>query len=168
MSTSFTTEFTRTDARYATSKIAADLRAMQDHYGKPDEDGISDYCTEMDELLLEGCVESVQYGFKRDGKKVLVLEYKILPSGLFRDDRSGGVPADVDVSGAKWFSFLIYNDYWYDLSEEEQDEILERIPVDRSVGQEPQDGDGYWEGDKSYSSSGRGTQRRTFRPGRPA
>lgn len=162
---SFTTSsaYTKTSSAYIASKVAADLRAMQAYYGRPSESEISDYQHELGELLARGYVSSVQYGFKRDGKKIVVLEYEHRPSGL-RDDNSGRVFARADTSGAEWFSFLTTSAKWDSLPESDKKQIQERLRVKRVPGREPGDGDGYWAADKSYSSEGVGAQRRTFRP----
>lgn len=162
---SFTTSsaFTRTASAYIASKVAADLRAMRAYYGMPSESKILDYQKEMNELLPGGYVSSVQYGFKRNERKIVVLEYEHRPSGL-RDDNSGRVFPRADVSGAEWFSFLTTSAKWDALHESTKKQIRLRLPFQRSEGHEPRDGDGYWTADKSYSAEGAGAQRRTFRP----
>lgn len=166
MSVSLTGSFTRTGAEYLASKIAAELQAMSDYYGSPDEAKIPRYQKEMAELLSEGCVEWVQYGFRRDGKKVFVLKYRVQPSG-FQDGRSGGVLARVDVSGAEWFSFMTYTRKWHSLSDARRREIKDRTGIKRAEGEEPADGDGCWAEYRDYSSEGVGVQRGIFRPGGP-
>ena len=165
MTYSHTTSSTRTTtvAKYIASKVAADLQAMHAYYGQPSESKILDLQKELVELLPGGYVESIQYGFKRDGKKVIALKYEALSSDLLPDDKSGGVPARVDVSNATWFSFLIPSEKWYSLPDNEKRQIQARIPIKRGLGQEPGDGDGYEIPDKSYSSQGFSFQRRTFR-----
>ncbi len=162
---SFTTSsaFTKTASAYIASKVSADLRAMSAYYGRPSESEIADYQEELNELLPGGYVSSVQYGFKRNGKKIVVLEYEHRPSGL-RDDNSGRVFSRADVSGAEWFSFLTYSAKWDALHDGAKKQIRLRLPFQRSEGHEPRDGDGYWAADKSYSAQGAGAQRRTFRP----
>ena len=136
---------------------------MQAYYGRPGESEISDYQHELSELLARGYVSSVQYGFKRDGKKIVVLEYEHRPSGL-RDDNSGRVFPRANISGAEWFSFLTTSEKWDALDKSAQAEFRRGLRVTRVEGREPRDGDGYWAADKSYSSEGAGAQRRTFRP----
>lgn len=165
MTYSFTVDstFTETSSAYIASKVAADLQSLHDYYGRPSESMIRDFVIELAALLLIGCVKSVQYGFKRDGKKVLVLEYKVQTAGL-QDGNSGRVFARADVSDAAWFSFLTYSEKWDELSDSQKQKIKSALPIKRSFGDEPEDGAGYWVGDKSYSSQGAGVQRRTFRP----
>ena len=141
---------------------------MLDHYGQPDESMIRDLHAEL-AALLPGCyMSSVQYGFERNGSKVVALEYKSRPSGLLRDDNSGGVLARADVSNARWFSHLVYSKRWHSLAPAQRRQILDRIPITRVDGQEPGDGGGRWTLDRSYSSEGAGVQRKTFSCGRPA
>ena len=166
MTNTFTTSttFTRTDAKYLASKVVSDLRGMKDYYGRPDESLIRDYYEELAELLVGGYVASVEYGFKRNGQRVVTLFYELRTDGSLTDGKSGGVYARADISGAKWFSFLVYSSKWDLLSPSAQQEIEARLPFQRSYGQAPQDGSGYWVTDRSYSSKSVATQRRTFRP----
>ena len=153
-----------TGSTYIASKVAADLGAMRAYYGKPSQSQISDFQQELAELLPGGYMARIQYGFERDGAKVVVLEYEARPSGLLQDDNSGRVFSRADISGATWFSFLITSEKWGRLSADEQQQIKDRIPIKRDEGGEPRDGDGYWTADKTYSWEGVETQRRTFRP----
>ena len=156
--------FTRTDAKHIASKVAADLRGMRDYYGKPNESQIKDYDEELTELLVGGYLESVEYGFMRNDQKIVTLYYEVLSNGSLSDEKSGGVYARADISNAEWFSFLTHNLKWVLLSNTTQQQIEARLPIKRTPGQEPQDGNGYWVTDRSYSSQDVGTQRRTFRP----
>lgn len=157
--------FTRAATERVASKVMADLEAMRDYY-EPDGSVMRALREELAALLPGGYMFSVQYGFQRGGSKVVALEYKSRPSGLPRDDAPGGVSARVDVSGARWFSHLVYSKKWHSLAGDQRRRILDRIPVARAAGREPGDGGGRWTLDKSYSSQGAGVQRRTFSPGR--
>ena len=166
MTNTFTTSttFTRTDAEYLASKVVSDLRGMKAYYYRPDESLIWDYYEELAELLSDGYLASVEYGFKRNGQRVVTLFYELRTDGSLADGKSGGVYARADISGTTWFSFLAYSRKWHLLSPNAQQEIEARLPIQRSYGQAPQDGSGYWVTDRSYSSKDVGTQRRTFRP----
>ena len=107
---------------------------------------------------------SVEYGFKRNGQRVVSLYYEARGDGSLTDGRSGGVFARADVSGANWFSFLEYSGKWDSLSSAAQQQVEDRITIKRSYGQAPRDSNGYWSTDRTYSSQGIGVQRRTFRP----
>lgn len=166
MTETFTTgtTFTITDAEYIASKVAADLLGMSAYYGQPSRSEILSYYAELTILLLGNYVESVEYGFKQNDQRVLSLHYKVRTGGLQADGRSGGVYARADISGAAWFSFLIYSDRWWQLSDNERRQIEERLPVKRTYGEAPRDGKGRWVTDRGYSSQGGGTQRRSFLP----
>ena len=166
MTNTYTTSatFTRTNVEYVASKVVADLRGLKAYYGEPDEDKISDFYEELVDLLAGGYVTSVEYGYKRNGQRIVSLYYEARTDGSLTDGKSGGVYARADISGASWFSFLVYSSKWASLSPSAQQEVKARLPIKRSHGQAPDDGNGYWSSDRSYSSKGIGIQRRTFRP----
>ena len=156
--------FTRTDAKYIASKVVADLRGIKDYYGQPNESQIEDFYEELVELLTGGYLKSVEYGFMQDNLRVVTLYYEVRSDGSLSDGKSGGIYARADISNAEWFSFLFYNEKWASLYDVDRQQIEERIPIKRTIGQSPQDGTGYWVTGNCYSSQGVGTQRRTFRP----
>ena len=156
--------FTRTSVEYVASKVLADLRGLRTYYGQPDEARIREFYGELVELLAGGYVASVEYGFKRSNQRIISLYYEARMDGSLTDGKSGGVYARADISGASWFSFLIYSGKWDLLSPDERQRIEAKLPIKRSYGQAPEDGIGYWSTDRSYSSQGAGVQRRTFRP----
>lgn len=166
MSYSFTTSetFTRTHARYISSKIGADLRLMMRYYGRPTEAEIEDYMVELTELLAGGYVASFEAGFRKDGVRVVSLLYEVRADGTISDDQAGGVYARADISGSSWFSYLTYSDKWSKLTPTERARIRDSLPIDRSPGEAPGDGAGYWESGRSYASGGVGATRRGFRP----
>ena len=167
MTTTYTysSTFTRTHAKYLASKIAADLFQMQLFYGEPSDTRIDDYLDEVVILLLGGCLDSVDYGFRRDGELIVALNYVVQSDGtIVDDDHSGRVPPGVDITGASWYSHLRKNSAFWSLSLAEQRRIEESLPIYRTSGEEPQTGNGIWVTDKSYSSNGVGIQRQTFRP----
>ena len=158
------TAFTKTNAEYLASKVVADLRGMRAYYNQPSESMIWEFYEELAELLAGGYVASVEYGFKQDGRRIVSLYYQARTDGSLTDGKSGGVYARADISGAQWFTFLVYSRKWDLLSPSAQQEIKGRITIQRSYGQAPGDGNGYWNTDRSYASQGVGVQRRTFRP----
>lgn len=157
------TTITETEAVYIASKVAADLLGMRAYYEWPNETEIWEYYLELAILLSEGCLESVEYGFEQNDQRVFALFYESNTVGL-TDARSGGVYAKVDVSGATPFSFLTYGGRWDQLTDEQKQQIEERLPIKRTFGQAPLDDEGRWVTDRAYSSQGTGTQRRTFLP----
>ncbi len=166
MTNTFTTSstFTRTGAKYIASKVMADLRGMLAYYGQPDESLIWDYYEELTELLAGGYLARVEYGFKRNDQIVVALRYEVRQDGSLQDGKSGSVFARADVSNSVWFSFLTHSVNWGSLPNVKKQQIEARIPIKRTPGQEPQNGNGYWATDRSYSSQGVSTQRQTFRP----
>ena len=166
MTNTYTTSatFTKTNVEYVASKVLADLAGLRSYYGQPSEARIWEFYDELVELLAGGYVASVEYGFKRYGQRIVSLYYEAQVDGSMTDGKSGGVYARADISGASWFSFLVYSRKWDLLSPSAQQEIEARLPIRRSYGQAPGDGNGYWNTDRSYSSKGVGVQRRTFRP----
>lgn len=163
-STTITRTFTRTSAQYIASKVVADLRRMLIYYGKPSERKIYDYYEELTEMLAHGYMESVEYGFKRNGQRVVSLQYVVRADGTLGDDRAGGVYARADISGTTWFSYMTYTGKWWNLSDDERERFEAQLPIQRSTAPEPEDGYGYWVVDRAYTADGVGTQRQTFRP----
>jgi hypothetical protein len=134
------------------------------YYGKPSEEWIDNYYEELTEMLAHEYVASVEYGFKRNGNRIVSLHYTVSACGTLEDSRAGGVYARADVSGATWSSYMIYSDKWLDLTAEQRRKFKARLPIQRTAGEEPGDEYGYWVTDRSYSYDGIGVQRHTFRP----
>ena len=165
MTFSYTTTktFTRTSAEYIASKVMTDLKRLQIYYGKPSDAEIWDYYVELVELLVNRYLASCEYGFKKQGLRVVTLSFEVRPDGSLHDGNPGGVFARANVSGGTWYSFLTHSWKFDALSQTERDRFKGSLPVKRTPGQAPADGNGYWTTDRSYSSDGVGTQRRTFR-----
>jgi len=162
---SFSTSFTRTHARYLASKVAADLRQLKLFYGRPSDTQIDDYIEELTELLVGGYLASVDYGFRRDNGWVVAVSYTVLADGTFTtDDSAGRAPVGADVAGELWYSYLRHSSKWSGLTQREQEQIEESIPVKRTSADEPEVGEGnIWSQDKVYTSSGTSLTRRTIR-----
>jgi hypothetical protein len=160
--TSSTSSFTLTHAKYLASKLASDLRQMQLFYGKPTDSEIAAYITEVVILLLGGYLATVSYGFKRHGQWILALKYDARAGGvLLPDDRAGRVRPGVDVHGSTWHSFLTYSLKFSHLLEVEQQRVKSQLPFQRGDGSEPTVS-GAWVSDKSYSSGTVSLQRNTY------
>lgn len=167
MTSTYTTSstFTRTQAKYLASKPAADLRQMQLFYGRPTDTVIDDYVVELIELLAGRYLDYVEYGFRRNGIWVVSLRYQAGWDGsLAVDDRPGRLPTNVDVANATWYSFLVKNSNWSNLSSAEQQRVLDAIPVKRSTAEASGYANGVWIEDRTYSSNGVSLSRRTFQP----
>lgn len=160
--------FTRTHAKYLASKVVADLYQCARLYGRPSTDSIPDYEAELVELLVGGYVDEYEFGFKRDDKRVVSWQYAVTAGGDVvgggTDDSAGGVYARAKVAGADYFNFVSYSQKWFDLASSDRDRIKKSLPVTRTTGTLPADGNGYWVQDKTYSSSGTSVARKTFRP----
>jgi hypothetical protein len=164
MSSTTTSTFTRTNAKYLASKIAADLRQLRSFYKEPSEQNIEDLTEELVEMLAGGYLATYEAGFRKDGKRVVSERYTVSSAGLAADERAGGIYARADVSGAAWFTFMTYSGAWWALSEQAREAVKDSVPIDRTPGSEPTDGDGYWESGRSYESGGTSTSRSGFRP----
>jgi len=161
---SYSTTFTRTNARYLASKVAADLRQMRLFYGRPFDAEIDDYVEELTELLVGGYLESVDYGFHRNDGWAVAVGYIVVNGTLTTDDRAGRVTPGLNIGGAVWYSFLRYSSKWHGLSQEERNRIKATIPVKRTNANEPTVGFGnFWVEDKVYTSGGTSFTRRTIR-----
>jgi hypothetical protein len=164
MTQTTTSTFTRTHALYIASKVAADLRQMQIFYGRPTDDQIRAYADELVEHLVAGYLDTVEYGFKRDGAWVISLRYQVRVDGTVTDTGSGRVYAHADVSGLGFSSYLIKKQAFWSLTEVERRAFLAKLPFQREGADEPQHLNGYWDTGKSYAAGGVGAVRQQWRP----
>jgi hypothetical protein len=164
---SYTTSetFTLTHARRLAAKVAADMHQCRLFYNYPTDAKIKDYEQELVVLLHGGYVESYEFGFKtKDGRRVVSWYYTVGPSGDLEGGRSGGLFPSADISGAVTFNFLSRSAAWSALSKKEREEIEASLPVRRTEGSPPQDGNGYWNSSRRYASGGVAVTRKEFRP----
>ena len=158
--TTANTTFTKTHAEHIASKIAADLHQFSRFYGNPSDQAIKNYVQELVILLADGYLESVDYGFQKDGKWILALSYEVYEStGTLKDDNSGRIPPGKDISGATWYSYLRRSSKFWKLSNEDQEKIHTSITIKRSSASDPSTGVSS-NHDKTYSSTGVGTDRK--------
>lgn len=169
MSYSYTTTetktFTLTHARHLAAKVATDLKRLQRFYGGLSDLRIEQFEGEATELLRLGYLESVTYGFKRNEKWIVpTLRYtaKELADGG-GDDDPGRIPPGANVVGAAFSSFLTYTPAWFALTAQQRETIEENLPLQRTVGAEPNVEGGYFADDKTYSSGGRSLGRASVR-----
>lgn len=157
--------FTITHAKHLASKIAADLNVCSRLHGRPTVSQVDSYNEELIELLRYGYLSRYEFGFKRDEKRVLSWSYEVTSSGnIETDDRAGKLSAYVDLSGTTFFNFVWYSSKYNSMSVDEQTTFDGTHPVNRTTGEPPSDGAGYWSGtEKTYSSGGTGVSRRSFR-----
>ncbi len=165
MTSTRTSTFTIAKARYVTSKIKADLKLLQRAYGSLTNADIDAFGEEAALLLKDGYLGTVTFGYRRNGSWVVALRYIAQSNGtLASDDRAGGIPRGVNISGAQFLSYLTYSKKWDWLSPGEQERISDSLPISRTPGPEPGTTGGYWSADRSYSSNGSGVARGAFRP----
>lgn len=162
---SASTSFTITHARHMAAKVAADLKRMQRHYGKPSDADITSYEEEAAQFLKAGYLGTVTYGYKRDGKWIEpTLRYtaKDLMVGSGNDDDPGKIKPWADISGASFYSYLTYSSAWDALTAEQQAAFKKAMPVTRGGAAEPGI-NGYLEQDRTYSAGGRALGRASVR-----
>jgi hypothetical protein len=171
MSYSYTTtntateSFTLTHAKYLASKVTADMVRCQQNYGVPSDAQINSYGTELALMLRGSYVAVYEFGFQRDGQRLVSWHYVVTGGAInATDDRPGRIISGVNISDAQFFNFMTYSASWSKLTQAEREEIRKESPVLRPDGVPPRDGLGYWANDLAYSSTGVILNRRTFRP----
>lgn len=160
----FNTTFTLTNAKYLASKVATDLKRIQRFYGSPTDNQISNYETEITELLKEGYLDNITYGFRRNGiwikpsTRYTSLE---LANGNIDDD-PGKILVGADINNASFGSFLCTNSKWDKLTQTEKDTFLKKLPLKRVDGNAPQS-EGYFSNDLTYGSGGKSVNRSSLK-----
>lgn len=160
-----TETFTLTHAKHISSKVAADLKRMQRFYGAPSDQKISDFEAEITALLKAGYLNTVSYGYKRNGQWIEpTLKYSAsdLMDMYADDDDPGRVRPGADTSGASFYSYLTYSSKWHQLPSYEKEKYDETLPFSRGTADEPSV-NGYLTQDKTYSSAGRALSREIVR-----
>jgi hypothetical protein len=147
------------------AKVATDMHLCASFYGRPSEQDIRNYAEELAQYLNAGFVKEYEFGFKKDNKRIVTWRYKVDENGvLTTDERPGKVAAYANISGATFFNYLTQNSRFFQLSAVQQANFKANLPVERTSGDPPQDGSGYWTSDRNYYSGGRGLSRETFQP----
>jgi len=167
MTNSFTktTTFTITHARYLSSKVAADMHICAQYYGEPSETRIRDFAEELAQYINEGYVKEYEFGYQKNNQRVVTWRYRVDENGLIStDDRSGKIVPYVDIQGASFFNYLTQNSRFFQLSAAQQARFKSGLPIQRTNGDPPSDGAGYWTSDRNYYSGGQGLARETFQP----
>lgn len=158
------TSFTIIHARQLSSKVAADMHLCALYYGEPSESQIRNYSEELAQMLNQGYVEEYEFGYKRSDQRVVCWRYVVQGGQFLADGRPGKVFSYADVTGAVHYNFMSYSAAWWALNDSERSNFKSGLPVQRSTGSLPSDGNGYWTTDHGYSSGEVGLGRRTFRP----
>lgn len=157
--------FTLTNAKYLAAKVATDLKRIQRFYGEPSDYRIQYYEEELIALLKEGYLDTITYGFKKNGYWIKpTIRYKstdfLGSNGL--DDDPGRIPANHDVTGATFCSLLEKNSKWDALTLTQQKAFEDSLSINRSYGSTP-GVDGYFGSDLSYSSGGQSLNRSSLK-----
>ncbi len=167
MSYSVTTSetFSIIHARKLSSKVAADMHLCAQYYGQPSESRVREYAEELAQYLNEGYVEEYEFGYQKNGKRLVTWRYKVDENGLLTtDERPGKVVPYVDVAGASFFNYLTRNPRFWRLTSSQQAAFEGSLPLQRKTGEPPSDGAGYWTSDRNYYAGGRSLNRQTFQP----
>ncbi len=165
MSQTYSSTFSRTHAKYLASKVVADLYQCSLLYDHPSPDSVEPYEEELTTLLADRFVGTYEFGFKRNGKRVLSWHYTVGSAGdLEGDSRSGSLTRGVDIGDATYFNFLTYSGEWWALSPAAREAIKRTLPFYRTSGAAPGDGSGRWVVEHVYSSGGVLMSRRVFKP----
>jgi hypothetical protein len=155
--------FTITHARYLSSKVAADMHLCAQYYGNPTEAWVREYAEELAQYLNNGYLDEYEFGYQKNGNRVVSWRYKVDENGILTtDDRAGKVIPYVDISGASFFNYLTQNSRFFALSSDQRARFKSALPIQRTGGDPPSDGQGYWTSDRNYYSTGRGLNRQTF------
>lgn len=165
MSYSFTlTEsqtFTVTHAKHIASKVATDLKRLQRFYGSPSDLMIEKYEAELIEFVRKGYLESITYGYQKNGNWIEpTLRYtsKELLGQTGVDDDPGRIRPGQNIEGAVFHSYLTYSSLWNNSTPSERENFTKNLPFQRTGAEEPGI-TGYISTDKTYSSGGRALER---------
>lgn len=158
--------FTIVHARHVAAKVATDLKRMQRLYGGMTNQRIAEFEGEVVELLRQGYLGTVIYGFRRNDEWIEpTLRYtaKDFADGVIDDD-PGRVRPGLNVDGAMFHSYLTYSSTWDKLTYDEQQAVKKKLPLQRTVGTEPKvAANSYFFDDKTYSAGGRALGRSSVR-----
>ena len=160
-----TSTFTVTHAKHIAAKVATDLMRMNRYYNEPSFSEISDYESEVVELLKAGYLGTITYGFQRNGDWIEpTLKYRASDFNTFAasNDDPGSIPASADVSGAQFGSYLTYSNKWDSLRDYEKEEFKKGLPIKRLYADEP-GLKGNLEQDRTYSAGGVSVSRSSLR-----
>jgi hypothetical protein len=138
---------------------------LDTNYGQPAENSIRDFAEELAQFLNEGYLKTYEFGYQKNGKRLLSWFYRVDENGIIStDDRAGKVVPYVSIAGATFFNHLTPNERYHALSNSQRAAFKSTVPVSRMDGNGPNDGSGYWTSDRNYFSWGCGLNRQTFQP----
>lgn len=158
-----TKTFTATHAKHIAAKVATDLKRIQRFYDSPSDSRITQFETEIIELLKYGYLQKVTYGFKEKENWIEpTLSYTAKELDNSVSDDPGKIRANRNISNSSFYSFLEYSDIWYQLSESERQSFKNTLPFTRDTADTPGIS-GYLENDRTYASGGRALSRSSVR-----
>ncbi|WP_299104355.1 hypothetical protein [uncultured Tenacibaculum sp.] len=161
----YNNSFTVTHAKKLGAKVATDLKRIQRFYGDPSDSLIANYEAEIVELLKDGYLDTVTYGFQRNGNWIeptVRFTAQDLVNSFGEDDDPGRIRPGANVDGASFYSYLIYTSQWDNLSSEERNQYENNLPFRRSGATEPGI-NGYLSQDKTYTSGSKSLNRFTVK-----
>jgi hypothetical protein len=159
------TTFTLSHARHIVAKIATDLKRMQRFYGLPSDTDIESYQSEAIEMFKAGYLDTVSYGFRRNGiliEPTLVYRAKDLLGTSSIDEAPGRIPPNANIDGATFYSYVRYAAKWFALTDQQRETFESSLTIVRGSAPEPSF-NGYLETDKTYSAGGRAVTRQSLR-----
>ncbi len=165
MSYTFNKTFSYSDAKNLAAKVATDLKRIQRFYHEPSDSRIANYEAEIVELLKDGYLDTVTYGFQKDGdwtEPTIQYTAKDLANTSGDDDDPGRIKPGADVKGATFRSFLTHTPAWDSLSEGDKIEYENNLPIKRTGAAEP-GVNGYMSQDKTYTSGSKSLNRFTVK-----
>ena len=150
-------------AHHLAGPIIQDMRSYRKIYGHPTLSLIDDYEFELVALLKLKVVQSYEFGFERDGRRVVTCFYKFSYETIEPLEGSRN-PANLStiIRGATFFNYITYTDTWFELPESEHNRIRARLPIKRGNNSPPQDGSGFWKNQESFISKGAALDRRSY------
>ncbi|MFD9622114.1 hypothetical protein ACFWB2_33355 [Streptomyces virginiae] len=153
--------FTITEARYVGAKIGADLRLLNNYYGKPALDSIDHYVEEVAFLLRDGYLDTVDYGFRDSVTHTwkLRLRYRATTGGQLIDSRPGSLPRAAELTGYTFYSYLTYSTAYSALTTSEKDAVKANLPFPRTTADAPSTPSGTTTTGNGYARNGTGVSR---------
>ncbi len=156
--------FTIADAKYLASRISHGLTFLRIYCGQLTPEKVQDLAVEAAILLRFNLLESVKYGYEKDGNWIYGISYSVNQLGQIEgiNDTPSIIDLPDNLDGAKWHSFLNRRTN-PELSLSDLQEIEELLPIQRTSGTEPSSANGSWNVDDSYSRNGIGISRSQFK-----
>lgn len=159
------TVFTISHARHIVAKVGTDLKRIQRFYYQPSDDQIVEYVIEAIELVKAGYLDTVTYGFWRNGNWIEpTVRYtaREIMDGRLEDDDPGKIRPGASVEGASFYSYLNYSYSWRLLTTLQKDDFKSRLPFQRATRSAP-GVEGRFIRDLIYSAGGRALNRSSLR-----